>query len=513
MSTTLVRMVVASSLLVVSWLAFADEPQILSITESGAGAVVATVRLADGSTPKASDFRLRFDSQRSIAASEVKASTTVQPETLVLLGIDRSGSMNPNVKEIKDTLGRVLSNPPPQTKVALLAFGTATNTLQGFTNDAVQLVRAVDNLAPDPARDGKTKLFEAISGALATLKSAQGAGQKRIIIISDGKDEGSQINSPQNITRDAKELSIPIDSIGYGRLAEGYSASLRSLSDATGGKFVRAKTSAELSDAVEQLLSSAVPGPAFDVVFNYAGSGDGRVVNSAILEFAPPGQALRQHPIQTAIAAPREDQIPPGAQGTTSADKGGWVINIFTFNVDLRALLGILAAIIGLVIAWRMSRRGPEPLPAPPPPAPAPPIQPQPLPPGPARSRTIVSPVFPAPSRGQPAAFLLCINGPARGHRYSIDEPMFRIGASDTNDLALTGDDYVSGKHACIKYDSGSLYVSDLGSRNGTYLNDARLAQAAMTLMPGDKIRIGKTTLELQAEQDLAGPAHERRVP
>jgi pSer/pThr/pTyr-binding forkhead associated (FHA) protein len=93
---------------------------------------------------------------------------------------------------------------------------------------------------------------------------------------------------------------------------------------------------------------------------------------------------------------------------------------------------------------------------------------------------------------------------------------LFRIGAGAANDLVLTDDDFVSGSHASIKYDSHSLYIQDLGSRNGTYLNDRRLTQSPMTLVPGDQIRIGRTVFELQAVQNIGFPAHddkEQRVP
>jgi pSer/pThr/pTyr-binding forkhead associated (FHA) protein len=43
------------------------------------------------------------------------------------------------------------------------------------------------------------------------------------------------------------------------------------------------------------------------------------------------------------------------------------------------------------------------------------------------------------------------------------------------------------------------LFLQDLHSGNGTFLNDERLVESAMPLAPGDRIRLGRTTLELQA--------------
>ncbi len=42
----------------------------------------------------------------------------------------------------------------------------------------------------------------------------------------------------------------------------------------------------------------------------------------------------------------------------------------------------------------------------------------------------------------------------------------------------------------------GGWYVEDLGSTNGTYLNDRRVA-ALVEVHAGDVVKIGKTVLEL----------------
>jgi pSer/pThr/pTyr-binding forkhead associated (FHA) protein len=58
-------------------------------------------------------------------------------------------------------------------------------------------------------------------------------------------------------------------------------------------------------------------------------------------------------------------------------------------------------------------------------------------------------------------------------------------------------DTYISQLHAKISPRNGSWYIEDLGSTNGTYLNQRRLTSAA-ELSPGDRIRVGKTTLEVR---------------
>lgn len=58
-------------------------------------------------------------------------------------------------------------------------------------------------------------------------------------------------------------------------------------------------------------------------------------------------------------------------------------------------------------------------------------------------------------------------------------------------------DPFASDRHLRLSVDSGSLQVEDLGSTNGTLVNDRRI-DTPTTLTRGDSIRVGTTTLEVQ---------------
>ena len=61
----------------------------------------------------------------------------------------------------------------------------------------------------------------------------------------------------------------------------------------------------------------------------------------------------------------------------------------------------------------------------------------------------------------------------------------------------LIDDTYASSQHARLFGKNGTWYVEDLGSTNGTYVNDQKLASPAM-VQQGDRIRVGTTMLELR---------------
>jgi adenylate cyclase len=75
--------------------------------------------------------------------------------------------------------------------------------------------------------------------------------------------------------------------------------------------------------------------------------------------------------------------------------------------------------------------------------------------------------------------------------------PSFAIGRSSTCDLMLQ-DSKVSRKHVVINRQAGDeFWLSDLGSANGTYVNQLRVSQP-VRLRPGDEIRIGPFQLRFR---------------
>lgn len=68
-----------------------------------------------------------------------------------------------------------------------------------------------------------------------------------------------------------------------------------------------------------------------------------------------------------------------------------------------------------------------------------------------------------------------------------------RIGKGPNNDIILV-DASVSGAHAVISFGNGVYTLSDLGSRNGTFVNDARLTESR-PLQHGDLIKMGHCTI------------------
>jgi hypothetical protein len=70
------------------------------------------------------------------------------------------------------------------------------------------------------------------------------------------------------------------------------------------------------------------------------------------------------------------------------------------------------------------------------------------------------------------------------------------IGRAESCAIRLE-DTYVSQVHARLANANGSWTLEDLGSTNGTYVNDRRVG-APVVVHAGDVVRVGKTLLELR---------------
>lgn len=110
-------------------------------------------------------------------------------------------------------------------------------------------------------------------------------------------------------------------------------------------------------------------------------------------------------------------------------------------------------------------------------------------------------PPVPAP------AGLVVLAGPDLGRQIQLSARRVVVGRSSASDLRLD-DDAVSRAHAELRDDAGRWFVRDLGSTNGTHLNDVRLAGES-PLAHGDRLRIGATTFRFLAAADEERAYHE----
>jgi len=73
------------------------------------------------------------------------------------------------------------------------------------------------------------------------------------------------------------------------------------------------------------------------------------------------------------------------------------------------------------------------------------------------------------------------------------------IGRASSNTIILA-DAFVSGNHAKLAYRNGKWWLTDLGSRNGTWLNGEKIA-TEVQVFPDDLLTIGQVKLKLVVDR------------
>ena len=94
---------------------------------------------------------------------------------------------------------------------------------------------------------------------------------------------------------------------------------------------------------------------------------------------------------------------------------------------------------------------------------------------------------------------LVVVKSPAldEGDELELNSSPLLLGRGSRNDVNLARDEYASSSHARVEPRRDGVWLEDVGSTNGTYLNGIRLTQAKK-LAPGDVLRIGETELRYE---------------
>jgi len=107
---------------------------------------------------------------------------------------------------------------------------------------------------------------------------------------------------------------------------------------------------------------------------------------------------------------------------------------------------------------------------------------------------------------------LRCTEGPCAGEIIRIDSELV-LGREEPGLGRLGGDSRLSRRHARVSFDeAGRAVVEDLGSTNGTWVNEQRLTDARICVS-GDVLRVGQTTFEVEVAAARAATRVDTAVP
>ena len=96
-------------------------------------------------------------------------------------------------------------------------------------------------------------------------------------------------------------------------------------------------------------------------------------------------------------------------------------------------------------------------------------------------------------------AKILCKSGSLNGQEFELTAESYKIGRDEGNDIVLT-DEGISRNHAEIKKENDGYIVADLGSTNGTYVDEQKVTRHV--LKNGQTVRLH--TVEFGFVDDVA---------
>ena len=126
--------------------------------------------------------------------------------------------------------------------------------------------------------------------------------------------------------------------------------------------------------------------------------------------------------------------------------------------------------------------------------------------PGPPLGRTVAQSFTPG---AQSVLVTFSSNATAlAGQLIALDRPKMTLGRRTDQDIGLD-EPTVSGRHAVLRWQSGSWLIEDVGSTNGTYADHSYERKRSVTLLHGGEVQLGECRVKL-VSFDLDSLQHQR---
>lgn len=97
---------------------------------------------------------------------------------------------------------------------------------------------------------------------------------------------------------------------------------------------------------------------------------------------------------------------------------------------------------------------------------------------------------------------LIVVSGKSAGRAIAVKRSRFLIGRADECDIRPLSEE-VSRRHCGIVVGPDSVWVEDLGSRNGTFVNGERIAERTQ-VADGDAVRVGSLELRISCTRQAS---------
>ena len=168
----------------------------------------------------------------------------------VMLVLDYSGTMQPFISDVEAAAESFIDQLDLNNftdEAAVIKFAASIELKQAFTDDKNSLFLAIED--PYMGDKRQTVLYDALWQAVDITADINRNRRRAVVVLTDGRDEGSDHNLTEVIDSAQKE-GIPVFTIGLGNV---FLDDLQIIADETGGQYFLAPTSGDLQAIYQQI--------------------------------------------------------------------------------------------------------------------------------------------------------------------------------------------------------------------------------------------------------------------
>ncbi len=250
----------------------------------------------------------------------------------------------------------------PQDRLAIITFGDRVTVETDFVNDQALLLAKLDEI--EPTHD-YTHFYAAVNQAynINTRGGLDFPVRRAILVITDGKDEGSGITLDDLLRRNETE-GIPIYSIGYSRIDPKFLDNLKRLSELSGGNYLQKKPE-EFAEIYQQTIGDIHAQSVVTAAFP-TGKADGKKHQVSVFYRKDSDYFSASKPVKFDPQAP-VSPVPTPAPNLLDRLRNLWDTlrtRAGLEQVDTRTLMYIAGGGAGglllFILLWRALRKKPE---------------------------------------------------------------------------------------------------------------------------------------------------------
>jgi len=420
-----------------------------------------------------------------------------------LFAVDTSGSMKRLLPEVREALARFVEQLETGDRVALATFNDDVKIVRQFTDDRSDIVTALRALRTA----GKTtELYFGVFRGLEQFEIAGLPERKVAVVISDGKDEGTAYTLDDCINK-ANELGVNVVGLGIASGDSGALLNVQRMAEMTGGPFLRFESGQDWSaklDVVRRHVNSR-----WVLSWQTTYPGDG-ATHPARLELALENMRI-DYDLQLDLPVVHDPEAARKRLYVIIGAAVGAVVVLALFifllmgrkkkkaaeeerkadeerqrQADQQSILDRRLQEIGS----KVEELGTVPEPRQPPVVPAA-VRSK-------RKTMFVSGNQPVASSYTSGA-LEVLEGPLAASWLQLLPAQTTLGREDDNNIVLD-EDRVSRHHAVIIHEGGVFWLQDLGSANGTFVDERTRVEGRQVLIHGQRIRIGGVLFRFHGE-------------